>query len=231
MPHERRSAHWIRPAAAMVMLGGALLAYLAVPGFQAEVDRTVQTLRAGDVEALRTHLRGYGPWAPVVSAGLMVLQALVAPLPAFVLAYANGLLFGAFWGGLLSLGSATLAATIAFGLSRALGREAIEALVGTRPLIAADRWFARWGAWAVFVARLIPVVSFDLVSYGAGLTAIRLGPFLLATAAGAAPASFLYAWLGLRVPRSIFVVLAILAAASLLALFFGNWRRRRARDA
>jgi uncharacterized membrane protein YdjX (TVP38/TMEM64 family) len=44
----------------------------------------------------------------------------------------------------------------------------------------------------VFVARLIPLVSFDLVSYGAGLTRMRFAPFLLATTLGMVPMTLLY---------------------------------------
>jgi uncharacterized membrane protein YdjX (TVP38/TMEM64 family) len=42
----------------------------------------------------------------------MVLQAVAAPLPAFVITFANGLAFGAFWGGLLSVFGATVARSV-----------------------------------------------------------------------------------------------------------------------
>ncbi len=103
---------------------------------------------------------------------------------------------------MLSLGSATLAAAISFWLARALGRGPVEALVGKAGLESADRWFERWGAYAVLVARLVPVVSFDVISFAAGLTRMRFGGFLAATAAGAAPATFVYSYLGERAPST-----------------------------
>jgi uncharacterized membrane protein YdjX (TVP38/TMEM64 family) len=48
----------------------------------------------------------------------------------------------------------------------------------------------------VFISRLLPFVSFDLVSYAAGLTLLSLWRFALATLAGIIPASFLLAHFG-----------------------------------
>jgi uncharacterized membrane protein YdjX (TVP38/TMEM64 family) len=139
----------------------------------------------------------------------MVLQALLAFLPAFVLAFANGLAFGAFWGGLLSLSSATLAAAVSFGIAHALGRAPVEAILGKRSLGAADVWFARYGVYAVLIARLVPVVSFDVISYAAGLTRMSFSRFLLATIVGMAPVTFVYSFLGERAPQYIDILLVI----------------------
>ncbi len=102
------------------------LAYLLSAGFRSEVHRAAELLGQGNVSGLKDYILSFGLWAPVISALLMVLQALAAPLPAFVLTFANGLAFGTFWGGLLSLISASLAAGLSFGISRALGRGSSE---------------------------------------------------------------------------------------------------------
>jgi SNARE associated Golgi protein len=59
-----------------------------------------------------------------------------------------------------------------------------------------DALVARYGAVAVLLARLLPFTAFDLLSYAAGLTPLRLGPFLVAPAIGMTPATFLMAWAG-----------------------------------
>lgn len=151
----------------------------------------------------------------------MLLQALAAPLPAFVLAIVNGLAFGLFWGTLLTIGSASLAAGVSFAIARVLGRGAVQAVVGERLLARADRLFARRGTQAVLLARLIPLVSFDVVSYAAGLTSMRPVPFLLATTIGMAPATFAYTYLGDRLPGSspcIFVIVGTIAVGVALVL-------------
>ncbi len=138
----------------IVLVGG--LVYLVSDTVRGETNRAVSLLTAGDIGGVRDFILSFGAWAPIVSALLMILQALAAPLPAFVIGFANGLAFGAFWGGMLSLVSATAAAALSFGLARALGRTAVQGLVGKAGLESADRWFAQHGVYAVLVARLVP---------------------------------------------------------------------------
>ena len=145
---------------------------------------------------MREHLRGFGPWAPVVAFVLIQLQAVLAPLPSFPVVYANGLLFGTLWGGLLSWVSVLVSAALCFGLARWGGRPLVERLVSPSALRRADALFARHGALAVLLARLLPVTAFDLLSYAAGLTPMRLLPFLVATGIGMTPATLLTAWAG-----------------------------------
>lgn len=185
-----RTIRWIRFAMSVAVLATFGLAYLLSVGFRSEVDRAVAILGRGDVAGLKDYILSFGVWAPIVSALLMVLQALVAPLPAFVLSFANGLAFGTFWGGILSLVSASLAAAVSFWIARLLGRGPVEALVGRAHLGAADRWFLRWGAYAILVARLVPVVSFDVISYAGGLTRLGFWRFMLATVVGMARQPF-----------------------------------------
>jgi uncharacterized membrane protein YdjX (TVP38/TMEM64 family) len=212
-----RRARFVLAAAALAAFG---LAYLLSSGFRSEVDRAAGILARGDIAGLRDYILSFGAWAPIVSVGLMVLQAIAAPLPAFLITFANGLAFGVFWGGLLSLFGATLAALISFFLARAFGRVPVEALVGKAGLESADRWFERWGAWAVFVARLVPIVSFDVISFAAGLTRMRSAGFLVATVVGAAPATFVYSYLGEQAPQYVNVLLVafgVVIAAGIVA--------------
>ncbi len=222
-----RTIRWVRFALGLVVLAAFGLAYLLSEGFRSEVDRAVAILGRGDVAGLRDYILSFGVWAPIVSALLMVLQALIAPLPAFVLTFANGLAFGTFWGGMLSLASASLAAAVSFWIARFLGRAPVEVLFGRSHLGAADRWFLRWGAYAIHVARLVPVVSFDIISYAAGLTLMGFWRFMLATVVGMAPATFIYAYLGGQAPQYIQVLLVgfgvVIAGAVVAAIL----RRRR----
>jgi uncharacterized membrane protein YdjX (TVP38/TMEM64 family) len=181
----------------------------------------------GDVDELRDYILSFGAWAPIVSALLMILQALVAPLPAFVLAFANGLAFGTFWGGMLSLVSASLAAAVSFWIARLLGRGPVEALVGRSHLGAADRWFLRWGAYAILVTRLVPIISFDIISYAAGLTRMSFWRFMVATAVGMAPATFLYSYLGRQASQYVQVLLVAFGVVIAGAVVAAILRRKR----
>lgn len=50
-----------------------------------------------------------------------------------------------------------------------------------------ERWSERHGGSALFIARLIPVISFNLINYAAGLTTISWATFTWATGLGILP--------------------------------------------
>lgn len=209
-------------------LAGGL--YLFVPPPRVFLHQAVRLLGQADVEALKAFLLSFGAWAPVISFLLMVLQSLIAPLPAFVLTLTNGLLFGAFWGSVLSWGSAMAAAALCFGLSRLFGRRLVERLVSPSALARADASFARYGKHAILVARLLPWISFDLVSYGAGLTPMGFWGFWGMTGVGQLPATLFYTYLGERAGRSLraaFFVLSSLFAIGILTALLGPFVKRR----
>lgn len=132
-----------------------------------------------DHEHLQRVLNRSGALGPLVYVGLVVLQAVVAPLPAPVLAVAGGYCFGPFEGFLLTWLGALLGGVGCFGISRVFGRQFVR---GNRRAERFDSYMEAHGAVLVFVLRLIPLVSFDAISYGAGLSGIRFRSFLLATA-------------------------------------------------
>ncbi len=149
-------------------------------------------------DALRETLSDAGAWAPLLFVAVMALVVIVPPLPSLPVDLVGGALFGWFWGGLLVLIGATLGATIAFSLARALGQGAVARRLGGHvAFCSACSDHTLTGA--VLVSRLIPFVSFDLVSYGAGLTAMSRARFVLATFVGGAPLSFAAAALGTAV--------------------------------
>jgi len=226
---DGRKVRWLRFWLLLAAAGLFGLLYLLLDGFRAETNRALGILGRGDVAGLRDYIVSFGFWAPVASCFLMVLQALAAPVPSFLITFANGLAFGVFWGWMLSLFGHVLAAAVCFGVSRALGRTPVEVLVGRTGLESADRWFERWGTYAVFAGRLVPGVAFDAISYAAGLTRMRFGGFMLATTLGILPQTFLYSYLGQRAPEYVGLFLLTTALAALGVLVFALVRRRKKR--
>lgn len=214
----------------LVAVGASLGLSLFLPAVLVFLQQAVRLLGQGDVEALKVFLLSFGVWAPVISFLLMVLQSVIAPLPAFVLTLTNGLLFGAFWGGVLSWGSAMAGAALCFGLSRLFGRRLVERLVSPSALTRSDAFFARYGKRAVLVARLLPWISFDLISYGAGLTPMGFWGFWSMTGVGQLPATLFYSYLGHQAGRSLraaFFVLSSLFAIGILTALLGPLVKRR----
>jgi len=215
-----RKYSFVQPAIVLAIALLITLLYFFSDGFRSEVHEALSALGTGDVDAVRDYLRSYGVWAPIASLCLMILQALAAPVPGFLIVFANGLAYGVLWGGLLSLTGQILAAILCFWIARSLGRAPVEALLGRFGLGSADKWFSKWGSKGVFLSRMVPGVGFDAVSYAAGLTPITFGAFLLATTAGTAPQTFIYAYLGQSAPDSARLLL-ILSTAVLAVVIIG----------
>lgn len=211
---------------ALAVIVAAATAYLTVPGLKERLDVAVSILTLSDpqeaIRSFRDYLLGFGVWAPLVSALFMVLQSVIAPIPSFILTFTNGLLFGWAWGAALSWSSAMLGAAICFWIARSLGRPVVEKLVGgTKALEVSDLFFERHGQRTVLISRLLPFVSFDLISYGAGLTTTTFWSFFVATGIGQLPATLLYSYLGENATGSVkalFWLFSITIVIAILAL-------------
>jgi uncharacterized membrane protein YdjX (TVP38/TMEM64 family) len=184
-------------------------------------------------DGVRDRVDGLGAAGPLlfipISAGLTV-----ALFPGPLLAGASGLLFGTALGTPVSVASATLGATLAFGLSRWWAHDAVQELAGPR-LSALRAWVGRRGFLSVLYARIAPGVPYSLVNYAAGLTPILLRSFVAATAIGVAPRAFAYTALGgslgdLTSPEAI-VAVVVLVLMALLGVAFGGRDVLRARRA
>lgn len=215
----------------VVLLAGAI-AYFTIPAFRAEMEMLGRIAARNDVDALRAYILSFGIWAPMISVGLMILQSLIAPIPAFLVVFANGMAFGTIPGWLLSLFGQTLAATVCFNIARALGRNVVQALIGKYGLESADGWFARWGLIGLFITRLIPGIGFDAISYAAGLTKMTFRTFILVTLAGSGPQLLLYSFLGENATEYVWWLLGLTVVVAVgiggFALIKGSRQKRDA---
>jgi len=149
-----------------------------------------------NVDAIKGYILSFGVWAPVISFTLMILQSVVAPLPAFIITFANAGLFGWVNGALLSWSSAMVGAVLCFFIARILGRDTVEKLTGKFALKSIDDFFEKHGKYAILIARLLPFISFDIVSYASGLTSMSFWSFFIATGIGQLPATIVYSYVG-----------------------------------
>ena len=149
-----------------------------------------------DMVGLKEYILSFGILGPVVSFLLMILQSVAAPLPAFVITFANAAVFGWVYGAILSWTSAMAGAAICFYIAKFLGRNTVENLTSKFALDDVDKFFAKYGKHTILIARLLPFMSFDLVSYAAGLTSMSFSSFFIATGIGQLPATIVYSYVG-----------------------------------
>lgn len=223
LKRTRRIMRW----ATIALLAAIIIACMCVAPLR---DRCVQLgalLSSGDLGAVAELIRSFGPWAALVSFALMILQSLAAPIPAFLITFANAAVFGWWQGAILSWTSAMAGAALCFAIARILGRDAVAHFASQGALEKVDSFFARYGSHAILVCRLLPFMSFDLVSYAAGLTAMGFGGFFWATGLGQLPATIVYSYVGgmltgsaQMVMTALLIVFALGALAALLKRVF-----------
>jgi membrane protein DedA with SNARE-associated domain len=142
-------------------------------------------------------------------AAAVALETIVAPIPSEVILPMAGWkvsqsaadvsivepLTGAGWSFLLAVAFATVGSLIgalvgyaigAWGGRPLLDRYGSYVGIGADDLDRADRWFARWGSWAVFLGRMVPLVR-TFVSYPAGIARMPIGRFILFSTLGSLP--------------------------------------------
>lgn len=197
----------------------SVLLYLLIPSWYEQINQAVRILSSLNLESVIDYLRSFGIYAALISFLLMILQSIIAPIPAFLITLANAVLFGWLGGAFLSWSSAMVGAALCFMIARILGRDVVEKLTGKKALQSTDYFFERYGTHTILICRLLPFVSFDLISYAAGLTSIRFWRFWIATGIGQLPATLVYSYFGENLSGSgkmLFLSLLVLFALSIL---------------
>ncbi|MGH7662912.1 MAG: TVP38/TMEM64 family protein [Gemmatimonadaceae bacterium] len=225
MPDRRRP--WFRPAIFIaVVAGGSLVAWQQ--GWFAERD-------AGELAALIRQARAIPAIGP-----LFVLAYAVTTtfgIPATLLTLAGGAIFGVVLGSALNWLGAMVGATGAYFLARALGRDALTSIVGRRAS-RLDELVSDHGFLTLLRLRLIPVVPFNALNFGAGIAGMKLRDYLLATGIGILPGTIVYTYFadallsgvsgaGRRALINVAVAGALLIALSFLPTIARKWSERR----
>jgi len=170
----------------------------------------------------------------------MTIESACIPLPSEIIMPFSGYLVFAgrfdFW--LASLAGAfgcLIGSVIAYGVGIWGGRPFIEKygryiLLSRHDLALADRWFAKYGDWAIFFSRLLPVVR-TFISLPAGIAKMNFSKFVLYSFLGSVPWCLALAYVGKLMGENwailrTFFKKADLAMAALILLLFGLWLYR-----
>jgi uncharacterized membrane protein YdjX (TVP38/TMEM64 family) len=177
---DRRA--WLRLGALVIVIGAAFLLVHAAGGGRLDAARVAERIR-GFREL---------PGAPLLFVLLYALLVMLA-LPGSSLTLAGGAVFGFGLGSLLNWMGATLGAAGAYFLARALGRDAVRDLLGRRAA-SLDRFVTDHGLLAMLRLRLIPLVPFNALNFGAGFAGVAARDYLIATAVGIIPGTLVYTY-------------------------------------
>ena len=150
---------------------------------------------AHGIDVLRLYVLSWGSLAPVAYVTAVTIEVLVAPFPGPLLYAPAGAIFGGLLGGTLSLGGNVLGAAIAAWIGRFLGEAWIARKLAADDLERYRQRFLRRATWFVFLLRVNPLTSSDLVSYVAGALGVRVSKVALGTFLGMVPLCYAQAYL------------------------------------
>jgi uncharacterized membrane protein YdjX (TVP38/TMEM64 family) len=179
-----------------MLVGAAVLAVLAVVYWGASEANLISGL--SDMAHLRAQVDAWGLWGPFFLILAMAAAIVFSPIPSGPIAVVAGAAYGPLLGTALVVAGSLLGAVAAFSIARCIGYETLRCWPAARRMLhKLDDGRSQTRLMAlVFFSRLVPFVSFDAVSYVAGLTPLAFWRFGLATFAGVVPVSFALAYFG-----------------------------------
>ena len=170
----------------------------------------------------------YKGYAAAVLTGIQILQVIICIIPGQPIQLAASYLFGVLKGYLISIGGAFIGAFIAFYIARFLGKDALETIFGEEKVNDYHRKLnSGKGLTAVLLIYLIPGVPKDLVAYVAGISDMRLRPFLIVSTIGRSPGMLGSLMTGYFISRRNYAAIGILAAVTAVILIICFVKRKQ----
>jgi uncharacterized membrane protein YdjX (TVP38/TMEM64 family) len=182
-------------------------------------------LNAFDPAQLLRSIHSLGVGGKLIYAGILVLAVVISPIPGTPLTVAAGVIWSPWTAGVYGTLGVFVGSLLAYFLGRTLGRSLIQALSGKNIYLSTHRGESYIG-WLLFFSHLLPVVPFDLMSYGAGMIRLPFPLYAGATLLGTIPGTFLLAYLGASFVGSPWVGGAIAILCFLLFIVI-PWKIKR----
>ena len=179
-------------------------------------------------EKFRQWVDSHGLLGPLAFLGMMLLQVFVAVIPGEPLEIGAGYAFGAVEGTILCILGAAIGSTLVFLFVRRFGVRAVEVFI-SREKIHSLRFLQNTRRVHLFllVAFLLPGTPKDVLCYVAGLTTLKLGPFILISSICRLPSIVTSTIGGSALGSGQWGMAAIVFAATLVISAIGLWIYKR----
>lgn len=151
-----------------------------------------------DQNNMKASIQQVGLLGPFIIILLITIAIVISPIPSAPIALVSGALYGHTLGTIYIIIGAIAGALIAFIIARKLGHDFFTKRFNSN-FATHITGSQNTMMFIVFISRLAPFISFDVISYAAGLTNLSFQRFLIATTLGIIPISFVLAHLGSEV--------------------------------
>ncbi|MBK0404343.1 TVP38/TMEM64 family protein [Adhaeribacter sp. BT258] len=178
------------------VVGTVFALYFFWPPFAGFLSEAWSVLKTGDQQKISAWVEQFGYWGPLVIILFMIVQMFMVVVNVLAIIIITILVYGPVWGSLIAFSGIMLASIIGYGVGRWAGVALVHKLLGVKAATKVEAQVDRYGYWAVAIARVIPVISNDAISFVAGSTGLGFWKFLGATTAGVVPLITLIAFIG-----------------------------------
>ena len=167
-------------------------------------ERVLETVLHAVTQWVTTNISQLGYRGIVI---MMGLESACIPLPSEIIMPFGGYLvsqhperYSIWWMAVAGAAGCVWGSAVAYWAGRYGGRPFVEKygryiLIRHKDLDKADAWFAKYGDWAIFISRLLPVIR-TFISFPAGISGVRFGRFIIYTFLGSLPWCLALAYVG-----------------------------------
>lgn len=154
-------------------------------------------LARGDIEETASFIASFGSWAILFSFLLTLFVNALGFPPAIIFSTANTLIFGIFWGIVLSVAAETVGVTFSFILLRFFFRETAQKIINKNKTLAnIDKYSGKRGFAIMLIARMVPYFPSIMLNAIGALSAMRLSDYVIASLIGKFPSTGIEAIIG-----------------------------------
>lgn len=177
------------------------------------------------IKDMKAWLMEYSGISALVYLGAQILQIIICIIPGQALQFTAGYIYGFWLGLILSIIGAILGSIVVYYIARFLGKDAVHIFFGERKVTEAiDQMNSRKGLVITFIIFLIPGIPKDICSYAAGISDIKLKPYLIvsliARIPGMAGSLLIGHQIGAGGYTSAIIISAIAVVLFVLGMFF-----------
>jgi uncharacterized membrane protein YdjX (TVP38/TMEM64 family) len=217
---------WKHKILALILISATVFVIL---GYWAPIWETVKRyyLLLADKEQIEAFITSFDTLAPLVFIAFQILQVLLAPFPGEATGFVGGYLFGTIGGFVYSSIGLIIGSVINFFIGRLLGKRYLRKLIPAVHLERFDNFVKHQGILVLFVLFVFPGFPKDYLCLFLGLSALPIRVFIILTAIGRMPGTFILSLQGASLFEENYAVFALLLGFCLLAGFIAYRYREK----
>ncbi len=184
----------VKIVAALLIVLLFVVIHLIAPEFLPEI---FELLKNGDIKDTAEYIKSYGELAVVFSFLLTLFVNALGFPPAIIFSTANTLIFGIFWGIVISVAAETVGVTISFLLLRFFFRDSAKKLIKkSKFLSSVDKYSSKKGFLVMLIARMVPYIPSGVLNAVGALSSLSLRDYALSAFIGKFPSTGIEAIIG-----------------------------------